>query len=177
MAGQGKRQGGASSVAVNGAGDSENAFWRTKTLTELSRGEWEALCDGCGRCCLVKLEDEDTGQVHTTDVACRLLDCDTCRCTDYDNRFDKVADCLKIDLDAVENLSWLPPTCAYRLVGEGKDLYWWHHLVSGSTETVHLAGISVRGRTLSEDDVALEDLPERIVMWPVVDIDPSSGQT
>ncbi len=141
-------------------------FWHGKSLAQMSAAEWESLCDGCGRCCLVKLEDDDTGEVYTTDVACRLLDCETCRCSDYDNRFDKVADCLKIDLDAVENLSWLPPTCAYRLIDEGKDLYWWHHLVSGSRETVHLAGISVRGRVLSEDDVEIEDLPERIVDWP-----------
>ena len=140
-------------------------FWKTKKLAEMSPQEWESLCDGCGLCCLVKLEDEDTGQVYTTDVSCTLMDGETCRCKDYEHRFERVSDCLKIDLTAVANLHWLPSTCAYRLIGEGRDLYWWHHLVSGSFETVHQAGISIRNRTISEDDVDEDDLPERITQW------------
>lgn len=147
----------------NGARD--DAFWRTKRLDQLDPAEWEALCDGCGLCCLVKLEDEDTGEIHMTDVACRLMDGSTCRCMDYDNRFARVSDCLKIDLQTLANLTWLPPTCAYRLVGEGKDLYWWHHLVSGSPDTVHEAGISIRHKTVSEDEVDEADLPDRICDW------------
>src|SRR5688572_28711526 len=107
----------------------------------MTASEWESLCDGCGRCCLVKLEDEDTGQIDYTDVACTLLDGDSCRCRDYANRQRKVADCVRLTPAAVRSLSWLPPTCAYRLVAEGQGLPWWHPLVSGDPETVHLAGI------------------------------------
>ena len=120
-------------------------FWRTKALEEMSGAEWESLCDGCARCCLVKLEDEDTGVVHLTRLACRLLDHSTCRCGDYDNRHAEMPDCVAIDAAKVRTLGWLPATCGYRLVAEGRDLYWWHPLVSGSRETVHEAGISVRG--------------------------------
>ncbi|MFN0262862.1 YcgN family cysteine cluster protein [Tepidamorphus sp. 3E244] len=140
-------------------------FWRDKQLADMTQPEWESLCDGCGLCCLVKLEDEDTGKVYTTDVACVLMDGSTCRCKDYEHRFQRVSDCLKIDLEAVENLQWLPATCAYRLVGEGRDLYWWHHLVSGSTETVHEAGVSIRHKTISEDEIDEDDLPDRITEW------------
>jgi uncharacterized cysteine cluster protein YcgN (CxxCxxCC family) len=141
-------------------------FWRTKTLAEMTAAEWESLCDGCGRCCLNKLEYEDTGEIEWTDVACRLFDDATCRCRDYGNRHDRVPDCLALNADNVSRLSWLPPTCAYRLVGEGSDLYWWHPLVSGDPETVHSAGISVRGRTVSEKGVLIEDLEEHVVRWP-----------
>ncbi len=101
-------------------------FWQEKTLDAMSAQEWESLCDGCGRCCLVKLEDEDFGEILYTDVGCTLLDGESCRCTDYDNRQAKVPDCVRLTTDAVRSLSWLPPTCAYRLIDEGKDLYWWH---------------------------------------------------
>jgi uncharacterized cysteine cluster protein YcgN (CxxCxxCC family) len=132
-----------------------NEFWRHKTLEELSPQEWETLCDGCGKCCLAKLEDEDTGEIHWTSVGCRLFDGATCRCRDYPNRLATVPDCIRLTPQKVRSISWLPRTCAYRLVAEGRDLYWWHHLVSGSRETVHEAGISVRGRvTASEDDLA-----------------------
>jgi len=145
----------------------EKPYWEVKPLAALTRDEWESLCDGCGRCCLVKLEDEDTGEVHYTDVACRLFDGESCRCSDYRQRRRKVRDCLKLTPEMVDTLSWLPPTCAYRLRSEGRQLRWWHPLVSGSKETVHAAGISVQGRvSASERDVALEDYPDHIVAWP-----------
>ncbi len=125
-------------------------FWRHKTLREMTTEEWESLCDGCGLCCMLKLEDEDTGVVYLTRIACQLLDIGTCRCADYGNRHAKVADCLRLTPELVDELSWLPETCAYRLVGEGKDLAWWHPLVSGSRETVHEAGVSVRPWALTE---------------------------
>jgi uncharacterized protein len=125
-------------------------FWRAKTLEELNSTEWEQLCDGCGRCCLVKLEDEDTGAVHLTRLACRLLDTGSCRCSNYDNRHALMPDCVAIDPGKVRTLTWLPPTCGYRLIGEGRDLYWWHPLVSGDPNTVHEAGVSVRGWAVSE---------------------------
>lgn len=147
----------------------ENApFWRSKTLEEMTAAEWESLCDGCGRCCLVKLEDEDTGRIHATDIGCRLFDAGTCRCRDYPNRSASVPDCVTLTPHAVRTLSWLPPSCAYRLVAEGRDLPWWHPLVSGDPETVVAAGISVRGRVhANEDEVAEEEIVERVVAWPL----------
>ena len=121
-------------------------FWKTKTLEEMSPAEWESLCDGCGKCCLSKLEDEDTGDIYFTTVGCRLLDAQACRCRDYANRTALVSDCVRLTPQNVRTLSWLPSTCAYKLIAEGRDLYWWHHLISGSTDTVHQAGISVRGK-------------------------------
>lgn len=129
-------------------------FWRTKTLAQMSPEEWEMLCDGCGKCCMSKLEDEDTGDIYWTSVGCRLFDAGTCRCRDYANRQDKVADCIRLTPDNVAAISWLPQSCAYRLVAEGRDLFWWHHLVSGSRQTVHEAGVSMRGRvTACEDEL------------------------
>lgn len=144
----------------------EQPFWRVKSLDEMSIIEWESLCDGCGRCCLNKLEDWDTGEIFWTEVACRLLDGESCRCRDYPNRFDQVPDCIALTPKNVPGLGWLPPSCAYRLVAEGHDLYWWHHLVSGDRDTVHAAGVSVRGRTESEADVPPADLDEHLVTWP-----------
>ena len=130
-------------------------YWKSKTLEEMSRSEWEALCDGCGKCCLAKLEDEDTGEIHWTSVACRLFDAESCRCGDYPNRRKKVPDCVRLTPRNVRKLHWLPGTCAYRLVAEGRDLAWWHPLVSGRADSVHEAGISIRGRvTASETDMA-----------------------
>jgi uncharacterized protein len=147
----------------------EPAFWRRLALEEMSDVEWESLCDGCGRCCLNKLEDMDTGDIYWTEVACRLLDGETCRCSDYANRQTLVHDCLRLAPGNVRGLGWLPPTCAYRLVGEGRDLYWWHPLVSGDPDTVHYAGISVRGRTLSEADIPVQKFEEHLVSWPAED--------
>ena len=143
-------------------------FWRRKPLEEMTSAEWESLCDGCTRCCLNKLEEEDTGVIHFTSVACTLLDGETCRCRNYDDRQAKVPDCVRLTPEDARSLPWLPPTCAYRLVAEGHDLYWWHPLVSGSAETVHQAGISVRGRiTAWEHDLAeLQDLEDHLADWP-----------
>jgi uncharacterized cysteine cluster protein YcgN (CxxCxxCC family) len=142
-------------------------FWRVKSLDEMSRAEWESLCDGCARCCLVKLEDEDTGEIHYTDIACKLLDGRSCRCRDYPNRQEKVPDCVKLTPNAVKELSWLPVTCAYRRISEGRGLAWWHPLVSGRPETVAEAGVSVRGRVFaSETDLPQERWVERIAKWP-----------
>lgn len=143
------------------------AFWKRKPIQKLSRKEWEALCDGCGKCCLNKLEDADTGQVALTRIACRLLDDDNCRCAHYDNRHQFVPDCIVLTPDTIESHAyWLPKTCAYRLVWEGRDLYDWHPLISGDAETVHRAGVSVRGLTLSEFDVADEDWEDHIIEEP-----------
>ena len=143
---------------------SDEPFWRRKSLDEMSTTEWESLCDGCARCCLIKLEDQDTGKLDYTDVACRLLDHGTCRCRDYSNRRSRVPDCVNLTPAAVRNLRWLPDTCAYRLIAEGEDLAWWHPLVSGDPETVHEAGISVRGRIVAEESGI--DPEDRIVDWP-----------
>jgi uncharacterized cysteine cluster protein YcgN (CxxCxxCC family) len=125
-------------------------FWREKTLLEMTAEEWESLCDGCGRCCLVKLEDEDTSRIHFTDLSCKLFDVGTCRCNDYENRTRRVDDCVKLTPDNVAELNWLPATCAYRLVAAGRPLRWWHPLVSGDPGTVVEAGISVKDKVASE---------------------------
>ncbi len=139
-------------------------FWKTKTLGEMTRAEWESLCDGCGRCCLHKLRDEDTNEVVFTNVACRLLNIPSCRCADYENRRKWVPDCVKLTPAKLKKIDWLPPTCAYRLLAEGKDLMWWHPLVSGDPETVHKAGVSVRGRAIRERDAG--PLEDHTVRWP-----------
>jgi uncharacterized cysteine cluster protein YcgN (CxxCxxCC family) len=128
-------------------------FWETKTLEEMTTAEWESLCDGCGRCCLNKLEDEDTGEIVLTRLACSLLDIGQCRCSDYANRFDKMPDCINLTPEKVRTLKWLPATCGYRRVKEGRGLAWWHPLISGDPDTVHQAGISVRGFARSEKGV------------------------
>jgi len=131
--------------------NARTSFWE-KPLAELDRGEWEALCDGCGRCCTHKLEDEETGELYPTNVACRLLDRRSGRCTDYAHRKARVADCVKIDRSKLASLDWLPETCAYRLRAASKPLPEWHYLISGSRESVHEAGQSTRGWTINEDD-------------------------
>ena len=121
-------------------------FWKTKRLDEMTHAEWESLCDGCGRCCLHKLRDEVTEALSFTTVACRLLDLHSCACSNYPNRQDKVPDCVSLTYEALDEIDWLPPSCAYRRVEEGRGLAWWHPLVSGNPETVHTAGDSVRGK-------------------------------
>ena len=146
----------------------ELPFWKTKTLAEMTDGEWESLCDGCGLCCLNKLEDWDTGEIAWTSIRCVLLDGESCRCKDYDNRQATVPDCIRLTVESVEKISWLPPTCGYRLIRDGHDLYWWHPLVSGDPETVVAAGVSVRGRVFAnEDEVPEEEVAERVVNWPL----------
>lgn len=141
-------------------------FWKSKTLDTMTKTEWESLCDGCGRCCLNKLEDYDSGEIVWTSVACELLDCDKCKCMDYDNRARLVPDCIPLTPKTVRELSWLPPTCAYRLIRDGEDLFPWHPLISGSSETVHSAGISVKGRCQSELKIPSDDWENFIVSWP-----------
>jgi uncharacterized cysteine cluster protein YcgN (CxxCxxCC family) len=143
---------------------SDIPFWRRKTLGEMTRAEWESLCDGCGRCCLHKLRDADTEELAWTEVACRLLDTASCRCKDYANRRARVPDCVKLTPKRIADIDWLPPTCAYRLLSEGQDLPWWHPLVSGTPETVHEAGVSVRGRAVPEREAG--PLEHHIVAWP-----------
>jgi uncharacterized cysteine cluster protein YcgN (CxxCxxCC family) len=140
-------------------------FWERKTLAEMTTDEWESLCDGCGRCCLKKLEDPDTGEIAYTDVACRLLDRERCRCTRYASRTELVPDCVRIDATSHDTMRWLPTTCAYRRLAEGRGLEWWHPLVSGDPSTVQRAGISVRGRVLSEQSLAPSELPSRVIRW------------
>ncbi|MDP2621343.1 MAG: YcgN family cysteine cluster protein [Hyphomicrobiales bacterium] len=141
-------------------------FWETKRLDELSAKEWEQLCDGCAQCCLVKLEDAESGDIAYTDVACALLDIGACRCRDYAHRSARVPGCLRLDPDQVRTLGWLPQSCAYRLVAEGRALYWWHPLVSGDPETVHQAGVSVRAFAVEEIAVRVRELEDRVRPLP-----------
>ena len=143
-------------------------YWKTVPMEKMNRQEWEALCDGCGKCCLNKLEDEDTGEVALTNLACRLLDDATCLCSQYDIRHQFVPECIVLTPKTIlDNLYWLPQTCAYRLVHEKRPLYDWHPLISGNSETVHLAGVSMQYRTLSEFDIADEDWEDHIIEEPI----------
>jgi uncharacterized cysteine cluster protein YcgN (CxxCxxCC family) len=144
---------------------SDLPFWKTKTLKEMTEAEWESLCDGCAKCCLVKLEDEDTAEVYFTGLHCKLLNANTCQCSDYPNRKKYVPDCVKLTPDTIGQLDWLPKTCAYRLVNEGKDLKPWHHLVCGDRNEVHRAGISAMGKTRSEEGVEDEDAFDYLIDW------------
>lgn len=148
---------------ADGAKSVDVPFWEHKTLEEMTRSEWESLCDGCGRCCLVKLQDDDTDEIHLTRLSCRLLDVGTCRCSDYRNRHRQVPDCIAIDPDKVRSLDWLPSSCGYRRIEEGRGLEWWHPLVSGSKDTVHEAGISVRSWALSEARIKAESIHRYII--------------
>ncbi len=141
------------------------AFWNNKSLSEMSAGEWEQLCDGCGRCCLHKLEDVDTGLFFYTNVACRLLDEKSCSCTNYRERLSIVPDCLSLHAGDAGQFEWLPASCAYRRLANGQPLEWWHPLVSGDPESVHRAGISVRGKITSENDVPREQLEDHVIHW------------
>lgn len=157
-------------VCASGAGRFDTAsehpvpgFWRGRPLSELSPGEWEALCDGCAKCCLHKLEDADTGEVLYTNVRCRLLDPQTCRCTDYAARSARVPDCVTLTPDNVGEATWLPRTCAYRLLAAGEELPEWHPLVSGDPVSVLRSGNSICGRTVAEE--AVRNLEHHVVTW------------
>jgi len=133
-------------------------FWEFKSFREMTADEWESLCDGCGRCCLFKLEDDVTGRVHYTGVACRHLDLETCRCRCYQDRIRVFPGCIVLTPDSIEEFHWLPSTCAYRRIAEGRGLAAWHPLLSGTAESVHEAGISVRDKAISEIYVNVEDI-------------------
>jgi uncharacterized cysteine cluster protein YcgN (CxxCxxCC family) len=145
----------------------ERPFWQTKTLAEMTPREWESLCDGCGLCCLVRFEDELTGEIMPTRVHCRLFDSGACRCTDYENRKARVPDCIKLEPGNIDDLAWMPRSCAYRRLNEGKPLPRWHPLVTGDPESVHRAGVSVRGQTISE--TVLDD-PEDALEFEAPDL-------
>lgn len=140
-------------------------FWRAKTLQEMTPAEWESLCDGCGKCCLHKLEDEDTGEVFYTRVACAYLDHELCQCKDYEHRQTRVAGCVVLTPDSVKDTYWLPDTCAYRLIDESLPLFDWHPLVSGDPQSVHQAGMSVAGKVVAESAVAEEDYEDYVIRW------------
>lgn len=137
-------------------------FWKHKSLKELSFEEWESLCDGCALCCLHKLEDEDTSEIYYTQVGCKLLDSDKCRCKSYENRTAQIPECLQLT-PTKEISRMLPKTCAYRLLYEGKDLPSWHYLVCGDKEEVHKHGISCRGRAIDEDMVDMDDIEDYVI--------------
>ena len=141
------------------------AFWQEKTLVELDADEWESLCDGCGRCCMIKLEDEEDGSVHYTSLVCDLLDIERCRCTRYPERHVLVPDCIELTPDLAATLRWLPVTCAYRRLAEGKDLLPWHPLISGDPNSVHLADISVRDRVVPVRWVHEQEHEDHLVDW------------
>jgi len=143
-------------------GELRDQFWDLP-LEDLNRAEWEALCDSCGRCCLHKLEDDETGEIHETNVACKLLDTGTARCRDYRNRRALVPDCLRLTPKLVAQVSWLPETCAYRRRAEGRPLPQWHYLLTGSHEAMHRAGASVGGKVISENVAG--PLEHHIVDW------------
>ena len=140
-------------------------FWETTPLAEMSPEEWEQLCDGCGKCCVIKLEDVDDGAIYYTDVGCTLLDGTTCRCTNYANRKSIVEDCVILTPDTLDDLPWMPLSCAYRRLHEGRGLPHWHPLVTGDPASTVKAGQSVQGKIFREGDVALEDYPDHSKDW------------
>lgn len=141
------------------------SFWDEKSLAQMTAAEWESLCDGCARCCMIKLEDEDDGRVHYTELVCDLLDLEACRCTRYPLRHELVPDCIEFDADLAATLRWLPRTCAYRRLAEGRGLADWHPLVSGRADSVHEAGISVRGKVVHASRVREEEQVEHVIRW------------
>lgn len=140
-------------------------FWKAKTFTQMTTNEWESLCDGCAKCCLHKLEDEDSGDVYYTDIACRFLDEKSCQCKDYTQRQVHVPECLKLRPQDIVQFHWLPSTCSYRLLAEGDDLPVWHPLVSGKKGLIHELGFSVKDKMISEESIAPEDYEERVIYW------------
>ena len=144
----------------------EKPFWQSVKLADMTAAQWEALCDGCAKCCLVKLQDEDSGEIVFTDIVCNLLDQQSCRCTHYEERTKLVPDCVKLTKDNLDKIDFMPPSCAYRLLHEGKDLPQWHPLVSGRADSVVEAGMSVKGRVIAE--MAFDgDSEDRVVDWPL----------
>jgi len=139
-------------------------FWRAKKLAEMTDAEWESLCDGCGKCCLHKLQYEDTDELFYTNVACRLMDLTTCQCSKYETRQKHVPDCVRLRPEMVLTLQWLPSTCAYRLVSKGQDIPDWHPLKTGDANSVHAAGQSVKGKAIPEKKAKFLD--HHIVTWP-----------
>lgn len=137
-------------------------FWKRKSLSEMTPVEWESLCDGCALCCLQKIQDEETGDVYYTDIACKLLDLNTCLCTHYAARVSLVPGCLALRADQPETFAWLPASCAYRRLAEGKSLPGWHPLLSGDRESVHAAGVSTRGKAVSENETSDYSLLRRL---------------
>jgi uncharacterized cysteine cluster protein YcgN (CxxCxxCC family) len=150
---------------INNDAMTNQPFWEQKELSEMTRVEWESLCDGCAQCCVVKLEDAENGEIYFTDVVCHLLDQQQCRCTDYSHRSKRVPDCITLTPDNLDELSWMPFSCAYRRLAEGRGLAWWHPLVSGTTESVHESAASVRGKVVSENYVDGEDMESHIIDW------------
>jgi len=140
-------------------------FWKHKTLSEMTSDEWESLCDGCGKCCVLKLEDADTGHIYYTDVGCKLLDCDNSRCMDYAGRKAIVPDCVVLSPENLDTLSWMPMTCAYRLLNEGEDLPHWHPLITGDPDSPRKAGHSVAGQIVPEAEVKERDMIDHIREW------------
>ena len=147
----------------------EAPFWESKSLDGMSDAEWESLCDGCGRCCLQKLEDSDSGEVYFTSIACRLLDCSTCRCTDYENRQSEVPDCTMVRPITAEKLNWLPPTCAYKRLAAGQPLPDWHPLITGDPQSVHDAGVSVKFWAVPESSVEVADYQDYLIDFEEAD--------
>lgn len=144
-------------------------FWETKSLKEMTPREWESLCDGCGLCCLIRFEDEDTGEIIPTRVHCRLFDSESCACSNYADRKRHVPDCIKLTPQNVDTLQWMPLSCAYRRVNEGRGLADWHPLISGDPESVHRAGVSIRGETVSEESLADPDDAIQYAAWDLLD--------
>ena len=144
---------------------SELPFWKTKTLEEMTQDEWESLCDGCAKCCLHKLQDEETEEVYYTKVACRYLEEDSCHCSVYQTREQYVPECLWVTPEIARQEQWLPATCAYRLLAQGEDLPHWHPLVAGNDKQMVQVGISIKGRFLSEEFVHPDGLDEHIIHW------------
>lgn len=142
-------------------------FWQRKRLTEMTQTEWESLCDGCGKCCLTKLEDEDTGEVWYTDLACQYMDGDSCQCTVYSDRQQKEPDCIVLSPENLQDFHWLPSTCAYRLLSEDRPLPDWHPLISGDPSSVHQAQVSMRHRTVPNSRVPEKDWEEHIIHWVI----------
>ncbi len=142
-----------------------NAFWRNRALEDFTAQQWELLCDGCGKCCLHKLEDEDSGEIFYTRVACQLLDHDSCRCDDYKHRLAQVASCIQVSPAMARSNNYLPDSCAYRLIAQGKDLPDWHPLHTGDPQSTVTAGHSVAGRVLDEQYVHPDGYEEHVITW------------